>query len=95
MNISMAPITSKGMMNAVEAHSNKEVIHGSNHIKPLFRHLPISRQILLPHIRGTPRVNCASPWDRSWEVGSCFAHFDLSQQKQPSHTKGIRLWPFD
>ena len=56
MNISMAPNTSKGMMNAVEPHSNREVIHGSNHTKPLFRHLPISRQISLRQILSTPRV---------------------------------------
>jgi hypothetical protein len=56
INISMAPITSKGMMNAVEPHSNKEVIHGSNRIKPLFRHLPINRQVSLRQILSTPRV---------------------------------------
>ena len=49
MNISMAPITSKGMMNAVEHHANREVIHGSNH-------LPISRQISPRQILSTPRV---------------------------------------
>jgi hypothetical protein len=52
----MAPITSKGMMNAVEPHSNKEVIHGSNRIEPLFRHLPINRQVSLRQILSTPRV---------------------------------------
>ena len=43
-------------MNAVEPHSNKEVIHGSNRIKPLFRHLPINRQVSLRQILSTPRV---------------------------------------
>jgi len=74
MNISMAPITSKGMMNAVEHHSNREVIHGSNHSKPLFRHLPISRQISLRQILSKPRLKLRSPWDLSWKVGSCFAN---------------------
>jgi hypothetical protein len=42
MNISLAPITSKGMMNAMEHHSNNRLYMAQI---PLSHYLPISRQI--------------------------------------------------
>jgi hypothetical protein len=93
MNISLAPITSKGMMNATSFQ--QEVIHGSNHIKPLFRHLPISRQISFVK-SSARRVSIAHL--RGIEAGKlavALLILDLSQEKQPITRKGIRLWLFD
>jgi len=94
MNISMAPITSKGRLNAVNIIPTERLFHGSNRIKPLFRRLPISRQISLRQIQ---HAACQIAHLRGIEVGKlavALLILDLSQQKQP-HTKGIRLWLSD
>ena len=56
MDISLAPITARN-----DEHEGtslqQEVIHGTNPTKPLFRHLPISRQTRLHQILSTSRRN--------------------------------------
>jgi len=74
MNISLAPITRKRMMNAVNIIPTERLFMAQI---TLSRYFGICREVgRFRFVKSSAsRVsNCASPSDLSWKVGSCFAN---------------------